>query len=187
MRYTVLFDACVLYPAPLRDFLLRLSITGLFAAKWSEQIHEEWTRNLLRARPELAEKLPRTRELMNRAVPDALVTDFDSLIDGLDLPDPDDRHVLAAAIRSGAQAIVTFNQKDFPPDYLEQYGIEPLHPDLFVEHQFDLHQSAVISTARHHRESLKNPPKSSEEYLETLSAQGLAITADRLSDFIDLI
>lgn len=123
MRYTVIFDACVLYPAPLRDFLLRLSITGLFSAKWTDQIHDEWIRNVLKSRPELKDKLPRTRELMNNAVQDSLVTGYESIIENLKLPDTDDRHVLAAAIRSNAQAIITFNLKDFPNDVLVQYGM----------------------------------------------------------------
>lgn len=187
MRYTVIFDACVLYPAPLRDFLLRLSTTGLFSVKWTDQIHDGWTRNLLLARPELKDKLNRTRDLMNRAVPDSLVTGYESLIENLELPDRDDRHVLAAAIRSSAQVVVTFNLKDSPKDALEQYGIEAIHPDAFIEHQLDLHQGAVIATAKQHREALKNPPKTADEYIETLAAQGLAISADRFRDFIELI
>ncbi len=187
MRYTVIFDACVLYPAPLRDFLLRLSITGLFSAKWTDQIHDEWTRNVLKSRPELDDKLIRTRKLMNRAVPDSLITGYELLIENLKLPDEDDRHVLAAAIRSSAQAIITFNLKDFPDDVLAQYGIEAMHPDVFIEHQLDLHQGAVIATAKQHREALKNPPKTVDQYIETLAAQGLAISADRLRDFVGLI
>jgi len=187
MRYTVVFDACVLYPAPLRDFLLRLSMTGLFSAKWTDQIHDEWIRNVLKDRPELEDKLPRTRELMNKAVPDSLVTGYEPLIEGLELPDEDDRHVLASAIRSGAQAIITFNIKDFPEEVLVLYGIEAMHPDTFVEYQLDLHQGAVIATAKQHREALKNPPKTAEEYIETLASQGLAISADRFRDFVQLI
>ncbi len=187
MRFIVVLDACVLYPAPLRDFLLRLATTGLFAARWTDQIHDEWTGNLLASRPELTEPVNRTRELMNKAVPDCLVTCYESLIDGLVLPDPDDRHVLAAAIKSGAQVIVTFNLKDFPEDYLREFGIEAMHPDVFVEHQLDLHRGLVIKTAKQHRESLKKPAKSADAYLETLSAQGLVVTADLLTEFIDII
>lgn len=187
MRYTVIFDACVLYPAPLRDFLLRLSTTGLFAAKWTDQIHDEWIRSVLKSRPDLEDKLPRTRELMNQAVSDSLVTGYEPFVEGLELPDADDRHVLAAAIRSGAQAIITFNLKDFPEKTLGQYDIEALHPDAFIENQLDLNQGAVIATAKQHREALKNPPKTAEEYIETLAAQGLAISADRFRDFIGLL
>lgn len=188
MRYTVVFDACVLYPAPLRDFLMRLATTGLFAARWTDQIHDEWIRNLLKKRTDLTgQALQRTRTLMDRAVPDCLVTGYEPLIDGLLLPDPDDRHVLAAAIRCHAQAIITFNHKDFPPSVLEPLDIEILDPDHFVEYQLELNQGAVITTAKRHRACLKNPHKEAADYLETLSAQGLVVTADRLRDFIDLI
>ncbi len=187
MRFTVVFDACVLYPAPLRDFLLHLSLTGLFAAKWTDQIHDEWIRNLLKARPELKSKLERTRELMSKAVPDSLITDYEPLIESLELPDIDDRHVLAAAVRAGAQAIVTFNLKDFPNAILSRYGIEAMHPDAFIENQLDLNQGVVISAAKRHRATLLNPSKTPDEYIETLSVQGLAISAKRLRNFSDLI
>jgi hypothetical protein len=187
MQFVVLFDACVLYPAPLRDLLLRLATTGLFAAKWTNQIHDEWIRNVLRQRPELEPNLSRTRTLMDSAVPDCLVTGHESLIAGLTLPDPDDRHVLAAAIRCGAQAIITFNLKDFPEETLDIYGMEAMHPDVFVEHQLDLHQGLVIAVAKRHRAALTNPSKTAAEYLETLAAQGLVISADRLREFADLI
>jgi len=187
MRFIVLFDACVLYPAPLRDFLLRLATTRLFAAKWTEKIHEEWTANLLATRPELEQQIARTRQLMDDAVPDCLVTGFEPLMQGLNLPDAGDRHVLAAAIRASAQIIVTFNLKDFPETVLEPYGVEALHPAVFAECQFDLHKGAVIGAAKRHRASLKKPPKSPDEYLDTLAAQGLVVTADRLREFRDLI
>ena len=87
LAFTALFDACVLYPAPLRDLLLNLACTGLFRARWSAQIHDEWIRNLSKARPELADKLQRTRDAMDRAVPDCLVTDYEGLIDCVTSPD----------------------------------------------------------------------------------------------------
>jgi len=98
--FTVFYDANVLYPAELRNFLMHLALTGVFRAKWSSDVHEEWIRNLLKNRPDLTrEKLERTRQLMDKAAPDALVTGYQHLIPGLLLPDRDDRHVLAAAIR----------------------------------------------------------------------------------------
>ena len=114
MRFVVIFDACVLYPAPLRDFLLRLATTGLFAAKWTDEIQDEWIRNVVAERPHLVDKLHRTRKLMTIAVQDGLVAGYESMVAALHLPDPDDRHVLAAAIQAGAQVIVTLNLKDFP-------------------------------------------------------------------------
>lgn len=187
MRFVVLLDSCVLYPAPLRDFLLRLATTGLFAAKWTDKIHDEWVRNILKTRPELKKKLERTKTLMNQAVSDCLVTGYESLIGKLDLPDADDRHVLAAAIRCSAQIIVTFNLKDFPQKALAPYDLEAMHPDIFIENQIDLNQGVVISAAKQHRAALTTPTKSPDEYVETLAAQGLVVSADRLRKFRDLI
>jgi predicted nucleic acid-binding protein len=111
--FTAIYDANVLYPAPLRDFLMHLALTGVYRARWSVQIHDEWKRNLLLNRPELTrEQLDRTSSLMDAAVPDGVVTDYEQLIEGLDLPDVDDRHVLAVAIKCNASVIVTFNLKD---------------------------------------------------------------------------
>lgn len=137
--FTAVYDACVLYPAPLRDFLMWLALSGRFRAKWSMEIHNEWKRNLLKNRPDLTiEQLNRTSELMDVAVPDACVTGYEELIAGLTLPDADDRHVLAAAIRCDASVIVTFNRKDFPCSALGVYDIEAQHRDEFVSNLFDL-------------------------------------------------
>lgn len=95
--------------------------------------------------------------------------------------------MLAAAIRSGAQIIVTFNLKDFPSQVLDLHGIEAMHPDVFVEHQMSLYQGVVINAAKKHRANLKNPPKSAEAYLSTLAAQGLVVTANQLREFVELI
>src|ERR1051326_3804740 len=100
-KVIVVYDSCVLYPAPLRDLLIRLAQTGLYRARWTDTIHEEWIKNLLEARPDLPRaQLERTRQLMNAAVRDCLITDYEERIDSLTLPDPDDRHVLAAAIEA---------------------------------------------------------------------------------------
>ena len=163
------------------------TVTELFAAKWTGAIHDEWTRNLLVERPGLAEAVQRTRTLMDRSVPDCLVEGYEPIIDGLSLPDPDDRHVLAAAICAGAQTIVTFNIRDFPSDALDPYGLEAIDPDTFVLQQADLHEGAIVATARDHRASLANPPTDVDTYLETLAAQGLVATADRLRDFAGVI
>lgn len=186
--YVALYDACVFYPAPLRDFLIRLAMTGLFRAKWTQEIHAEWMRNLLAKRPDLtADRLRRTIELANRAVPDALVSGYEPLIETLALPDPDDRHVLAAAIVGRADAIVTFNLRHFPPDILDRYNIEPQHPDDFIVRQMDISISAVVRTAREHRASLTRKPKTVNEFLATLTQQQLPQAAERLRDYSELI
>ena len=115
--FTVIYDANVLYPAPLRSVLMFLAQTDLFRARWTLDIHEEWIRNLLLKRPDLSqEKLEGLRDMMIDAIPDSLVTGYEPTIDGLILPDPDDRHVLAAALRANAEIIVTANLKDFPAE-----------------------------------------------------------------------
>jgi PIN domain len=107
-NFVAVFDACVLYPASVRDLLLRLALTDLFRARWTDRIQDEWIGAVLKQRQDLTRsQLGRTRDLMNRAVPDCLVTSYESLIDGLHLPDPNDRHVLAAAIRCQAGVIVS--------------------------------------------------------------------------------
>jgi predicted nucleic acid-binding protein len=186
--FTAIYDACVLNPAPLRDLLLRLAMTELFRARWTDRIHDEWIRGLLKSRNDLsAEQLQRTRQLMNQAVPDCLVTGYGELINDLELPDPGDRHVLAAAIRCQAGVIVTFNLDDFPAETLELYGIEAQHPDEFIVHLLDLDAAAVCTVAGHQRRALKTPPKSPEEFLDILLRQGLAGTVAQLREMIDLL
>jgi predicted nucleic acid-binding protein len=183
MAFVVLYDACVLYPAPLRDLLIRLANTGIVRARWSAAILDECFRSILKQRPELKpESLQRTRELMTRAVPDCMVTGFEGLIDGLALPDPDDRHVLAAAIRTGAQAIVTFNLNDFPAERLQQYNIEAKHPDDFVIDVIDLSLGTVATVIAEQAAALRTPPRSTAELLDTLRAQGLVRSVAKLRE-----
>ncbi len=173
-HFTVVYDACVLYPAPLRDLLMHLALSDLYRARWSDMIHDEWTRNVLTNRNDLnSDQLNRTRQLMNANVRDSLVAGFEYLIPSIELPDPDDRHVVAAAIHSGASLIVTFNLKDFPTDALKPYNLAAQHPDDFIVDLLDLHPASVLEAAASHRRSLKNPPKTADEYLDTLLAQGL--------------
>jgi hypothetical protein len=183
--FTVFYDANVLYPAELRNFLMHLALTGIFRARWSADVHEEWIRSLLKNRLDLTrEKLERTRRLMDKAATDALVTGYEHLIPGLVLPDENDRHVLAAAIRCGASLIVTCNLNDFPPDALTPFDIEAQHPDEFILHLLDLTPGLVIEAAQNHRTSLKNPPRSVEEYLDSLEAQGLMQTVSALREYM---
>ncbi len=182
--FTVVYDACVLYPAPLRDFLMWLGLSGRFRARWSTRIHEEWKRNLRLNRPDLrADQIDRTSALMDQAIPDALVSGHEGLIAGLNLPDPDDRHVLAAAIRCGASVIVTFNERDFPQAALSPYGVEAQHPDLFIDNLFDLDAAAIVTAAQKQRTQLKNPPLDVDRYLDVLLRQGLVQTVKALSTY----
>lgn len=167
---------------------MSLAQTGLFRARWTEQIHDEWTRNLRKNRPELKEEtLKRTRELMNAAVPDCLITGYEPIIESLALPDPDDRHVLAAAIRGQAAVIVTYNLKDFPEDSLKPFDIAAEHPDQFVSNLFDLHPPAVAVAVRDLRARLKNPPRTVDDILDTFLAAELAETVAQLNTMKELL
>ena len=184
----VVYDACVLYPAPLRDFLMWLALTDLFKARWTEAIHDEWMRNVLKNRPDLTlEALTRTKNLMNANVRDCLVRGYEDIIPDLQLPDPGDRHVLAAAIHCNASFIISFNLRDFPRPVLVPYGVEVRHPDNFILDLFDLNPKAICKAAQRQRSRLKNPPKLPDEYLDTLVEQGLPQTAARLRDLCDEI
>ena len=181
-HFTVVYDACLLYPASIRDLVVELARTGLLRAKWTARIHAEWINAITRQRPELDRmRLQRVADLMNSAVSDCLVTGFESLEAGLTLlPDPDDRHVLAAAIHCGAQEIVTFNVRDFPDAVLRPYGIRAIHPDVFVEHLLDLNSEAVCEAVRRIRRRLLNPPCSAQEMIGKYETHGLAVSASIL-------
>jgi predicted nucleic acid-binding protein len=176
-NFTVVFDACVLYPFSLRDILMQLSSMDIFRAKWTNKIHDEWMRNLLIKDSGIErERLERTRDLMNKAIPDCLVEGYQGIISSLELPDPDDRHVLAAAIASGADEIVTYNLKDFPKDLLTPYYLEARHPDEFLNHCYDLSPTKFVDAIRLARARLKNPPFSQEDYLISISKLSLPKT-----------
>jgi predicted nucleic acid-binding protein len=185
---TTLYDACVLYPAPLRDLLMWLALTDVFRARWTDAIHEEWMQSLLKDRPDLPRaRVERTRDRMNAYVRDCLVTEYEDLIEALTLPDPDDRHVLAAAIRAHADVIVTYNLDDYPRDILQGYRIEAQHPDEFVSRLLDVAPSTVYWAVRQQRENLKNPPRTAEQLLETLERQRLVQTVARLRSAVNLL
>jgi hypothetical protein len=120
---------------------------------------------------------------MDRAIPDGLVEGYEEIVAGLALPDPDDRHVLAVAIRCGASVIVTFNERDYPQDRLALFGVEAQHPDEFVDNLLDLDPAAVISSAQRQRAQLKNPPIEEDRYLDILRRQGLVQTTKLLAGY----
>lgn len=146
----------------------------MFRAHWSDGILDEMVRSILRRRPDLtAAQLDRTRDLMCNAVADCITTGYEELIDGLHLPDPDDRHVLAAAIRSGSQVIVTENVSDFPAAVLQTYNVEAQTPDVFVLHLIDLSPTTVFSVLEAQAAALRNPPMTVDQLLDRLAHSGL--------------
>ena len=186
MMISAVYDACVLYSASLRDFLLSLVAPELVFPFWSEEIREEWIRSLLRNRPDLKrENLERTRRKMDAHFPRSLVRGYEPIIPMLTLPDPDDRHVLAAAIKAGAKYIVTFNLKHYPKTTLQAYGIEAVSPDDFVFRLIQRKSPPVLQAAKTHRLRLTRPPKTVDEYLTTLEKQGLPKTVAFLREHKD--
>ncbi len=184
----VVLDACVLYPAALRSLMMWLAVHELMQPKWSEYIHDEWMRNVLKDRPDLTrEQLERTRRLMDEHGGDCLVTGYEEHIESLTLPDADDRHVLAAGIEAGADAIITWNLADFPKKVVRQHGIEVQTPDQIVCALIEGSIASVLAAMKDHRTSLKNPPKSPAEYLETLKQQGLTRAVEAISGSADLL
>lgn len=186
-RYTAVLDANVLYPNLLRDLMLSLAVAGLYHARWTEKINEEWSGNLAADRPDIAPKIGLLLDQINQSVPDCLIEGYEYLIDRLDLPDPDDRHVLAAAIAGHADAIVTANLKDFPAAVLDQHGVEVQHPDDFIMNQLELRPFEALEVIKQVRLRRRNPPCSVLDLIAMIERSGLPQAAQYLRTKAGLI
>jgi predicted nucleic acid-binding protein len=186
-RFVVVLDANVLYPYRVRDALLRFAEAGLFRARWSPTILDEWRRSLLARRPELAASIDAQIAAMKRAFPESCVTGGETLIGNLELPDSDDRHVLATAIRAGAEHIVTENLRDFPDATLNPLGITAITADDFLASTFELYPNDAFRAMRTMRREYGNPPFSPGEFIFDLQAKGLPKLASMLKESIDLL
>lgn len=174
MAFVVVYDANALYGNTQRDLLLRIAQTGAVQAKWTHRILDEMLGSLAANRPDIPwEKLSLLRDRMNAAVRDCLVEGYEPLIEGLKLPDPDDRHVLAAAIKAGAQLIVTSNLKDFPADELATWNLHVKSPDDFVLDQIDLDDRIVWACVQQIVDSRVNPPETIEDVLDAMESAGM--------------
>lgn len=177
MSSIVIYDASVLYPSTLRDLLLRSAQAGLVQAKWTEAILDEAFAALRKDRPDLDPvKLDRTRSLMATAVRDWSVEDYEHLIPTLTLPDPDDRHVLAAAIQAHASTIVTANLRHFPARTLASFDIQAVAPDAFVLAQLRLDLAAIQEAIQRIASSWQRPPGTVAMVLASLERAGLIQT-----------
>jgi len=185
VAYTVVVDANVLYDAAARDLLMRFALRGLLRVRWTEDILDESFHALRSNRPDLHEdRLVRMRKPMCDAVPDCIITGHEPLVETIQLPDLGDRHVVAAAVKSDAQAIVTFNTKDFPTESIARYHIEVIHPDDFFVNQIDLDPIVAVHVIHELAQDLKAPPKTPAEIVDGLEARGLAATASRLRELL---
>lgn len=179
IRYTAVLDANVIYPVIIRDVLFWFAYYDLFTPKWSDNIFDEWKKVMKEKGVTEAEANKRI-EKANSAFPDALVTNYKGLIGNLKLPDKDDRHVLAAAIKTNANIIVTNNLKDFPQDYLETFGLRAKSADDFLTDIIDLNPEEAVSAFKEMVLHKKNPKFDEFEVLNQLRNAGLKDTANYL-------
>jgi predicted nucleic acid-binding protein len=185
-RYTVLLDANVMHPAIVRGALLWFAASRLFRPLWSKAILAEWEESLRRRFPDLAtDYFERQRTYMN-SFAEALVEGYEPLMPALALPDPKDVHVLAAAIHGRADAIVTYNLKDFPVEVAARHGIEVKHPDDFIVNVIDLDTAKALTAIGSQRRQFRNPAVTAEDYLDRLRKSGLVQASHRLQPMTDL-
>jgi predicted nucleic acid-binding protein len=166
-----LLDACVLYPAYLCDTLLRLAEADVYRPLWSADILTELRRNVIGAGIPV-DRVDRRISNMRRHFPDAAVTGYEHLADGM-TNDPKDRHVLAAAVRANAEVIVTFNLRDFPEPALKPYDVTAIHPDDFLLDQLDLHPALVVEVLQEQAASYRREPTTVAGLLPLLDRTGL--------------
>lgn len=179
--YAVLLDACVLVPNALCDTMLRLAEAGFYRPLWSERILEELKYAILKVHPDLDESRVDARiAAMSGAFDDAMVIGWEQTCAGLDLPDPDDRHVLAAAIKGGAQSLATFNLKDFPEHCLAATDVEVVHPDEFLLDQLDLFPGLALQVITEQAADLNHPPSDVAGVLNRLERCGVPRFADEV-------
>jgi predicted nucleic acid-binding protein len=165
----VVLDACVLYPAALRDTLLTAAETELYEPQWSDMLLEELSRNLILNAASTVHQVQHLLTVMQETFPEAMVIeDYRSLIDSM-TNHPKDRHVLAAAVASHATSIVTFNRKDFPASSLEPWGITLQTPDEFLLMLLHRNVEGIQVSLAAQANALHNPPKTMDEVLTTLS------------------
>ncbi len=186
-RFVVILDANVLYPFRMRDALLHFAEAGLFRARWSADILEEWRAALLKSKPLLAESIASQMQAIERIFPEGCVKGYHELIEALKLPDPNDRHVLAAAIVADAEHIITENLKDFPENAIKKYGIEAVTPDDFLSSTFELYPAEATAALRVMRRNYENPPLNPGEFIFDLQAKGMPKLASLLKQHIDVI
>jgi hypothetical protein len=184
VAFEVVLDTCVLYPAHLRDTLLRLSERGLYRPLWTQDIIQELHRNLVEAGVD-EESVEHLLKEMTGAFPDALITGHEPLIGAMTC-DEKDRHVLAAAVRADASAIITFNLDDFPEASVQPYLIDLIHPDQFLLDAYDLASDLVFDEIGHQASANKTSPRTIPEIAEALARAVDDITVTQSSTVLEL-
>lgn len=183
VKFKCVLDTNVIYPLWTRDLLMWFAFYELFTPKWSNNIFDEWITVMKRKGVDETESFRRARKL-NQAFPDALVENYEPLIETLSLPDSDDRHVLAAAIKTNANLIITNNIKDFPVEYLASFGLKAKKPDDFFTDIIDLSHDLSVQAFKKLVLNKKNPPYNEYDVLDIFRNNGLKDTADYLHALI---
>jgi predicted nucleic acid-binding protein len=190
-RFTALVDACTLVSPLKRNLLLSLAEAGFFRLRWSSRILDETEtaiKKLLidKGESDAAEQAKRARANMEAAFEDAMVTEFDNFLSAASsLPDPDDAHVVAAAIKTQAAMIVTENLKHFPAATLAALNMEAKSADAFIADTIALDEGRAVAAIRQMRERLKKPAITAEALLLRMEAMGLLETADLLRPYVE--
>lgn len=183
VRFTAVLDTNAVYPVIIRDILFWFAHYDLYTLKWSEHIFDEW-KKVMKEKGVSEEEANKRIDKANLAFPDALVQNYKSLIDHLELPDEDDRHVLAAAIKTNANVIVTNNIKDFPEAYLQSFSLNAKTADDFLTDIIDLNQEQAIAAFKEMVLNKKNPKQDEFEVLNQLRNAGLKDTANYLHSLL---
>jgi len=174
------FDACILYPFHLRNIVVQAAVDHLVEGRWTEMIHDEWIRNLADSAPAIpVERLQNTRRLMNEALPMAMVKGYEEQIPIVNLPDPNDRHVVAAGITAGASIILTWNLRHFPAKELKKFGVRKQTPDTFLSSLYDQVPDLIIGSLANARRNLTKSRISPPDFIDILNNQKLIQLAKR--------
>jgi hypothetical protein len=175
------FDACILYPFHLRNIVVQAAVDRLVEARWTDAIHDEWIRNLTANAPAIPrERLLITRRLMSDALPTAMVSGYEEHLPRITLPDPNDRHVVAAAIAADATLVLTWNLRHFPASELKKFGLRRMTPDAFLSDLFDHLPQLVTSSLANARQNLNKSQVSASEFIGILEGQKLLQLARRV-------
>ena len=173
-RFSVFLDTCVVVPIDAADLLMRLAVEDCYRPLWSQAVLDELRRTVLKVHPGIGDaKIERRIDQMNATFEDALVTGWEALVPGIELPDPDDRHIVAAAVRGRADLIVTENLRDFPDETLLLWDLEAQSLDGFLLDQLDLAPDAVMNVLCQQAQARSRPPVSVEELLDQFERIGI--------------
>jgi hypothetical protein len=174
------FDACILYPFHLRNIIVQAAVDRLVEARWTDAIHDEWIRSLTTGPPTVPiERLQRTRRLMDEALPTAMVSGYEDHVAAVNLPDPSDRHVVAAGIGAGASIILTWNVRHFPAKELRKFSLRKETPDAFLSGLYDEVPDLIIGSLANARRNLTKSRVSALDFIAIVRNQKLIRLAKR--------